>query len=128
MVLASINSVPKALAVDDDEMFCQFVEAILESIGYTVSVALDGGRGVSLFEQFQPDLIVTDFDMPILDGLGMVERIRSKAAGAATPVMLLTGHDPAGLADRALRLGIVTVMRKPVTSDGLVAAVRKLAA
>lgn len=124
----NINPTKYALIIDDDEMFCEYIGIILESIRYSVRKAFDGAQGVQLFKQHRFDLVVTDFDMPIMNGLDMVAQIRTERRGPETTVLLLTGHDDSTLVERARALGVVRVMRKPVTVGGLLAAVRDLAA
>ena len=85
------NGSKKILVVDDDELLLDAMSQMLLRMGYSVTVANDGEKGLSLFLRRQCDIVLTDFDMPGLDGISLAFRIKEMAPD--TLVILMTGHD-----------------------------------
>ena len=85
------NGCKKILVVDDDELLLDAMSQMLLRMGYSVTVANDGEKGLSLFLRRQCDIVLTDFDMPGLDGISLAFRIKEMAPD--TLVILMTGHD-----------------------------------
>ena len=77
----------KVLIVEDDSNIAQLLQLYLEKEGYETQVAPDGGKGVELFRSFQPELVLLDIMLPVLDGWGVLQKIRE---AGKTPVILLT--------------------------------------
>ena len=87
------NGSKKILVVDDDELLLDAMSQMLFRLGYSVTVANDGEKGLSLFLRRQCDIVLTDFDMPGLDGISLAFRIKEMAPD--TLVILMTspgGH------------------------------------
>ena len=85
------NGSKKILVVDDDELLLDAMSQMLFRLGYSVTVANNGEKGLSLFLRRQCDIVLTDFDMPGLDGISLAFRIKEMAPD--TLVILMTGHD-----------------------------------
>jgi signal transduction histidine kinase/DNA-binding response OmpR family regulator len=86
------NGPIKVLAVDDDPIATELVEAILAPAGYTVLKANGGAEGIALARREHPALVVLDLLMPELDGFAVVERLRADPATAAIPIIILTSR------------------------------------
>ena len=77
----------KVLIVEDESNIAELLHLYLEKAGFETAVALDGGKGVELFRSFQPDLVLLDIMLPVLDGWGVLKKIRETDK---TPVIMLT--------------------------------------
>ena len=77
----------KVLIVEDDNNIAQLLHLYLEKEGFETQVARDGGKGVELFRSFQPDLVLLDIMMPVMDGFAVLRKIRETDK---TPVIMLT--------------------------------------
>ena len=77
----------KVLIVEDDGNIAQLLQLYLEKEGFETQTAPDGGRGVELFRSFQPDLVLLDIMLPVLDGWGVCRKIRETSD---TPIIMLT--------------------------------------
>ena len=77
----------KALIVEDDSNIAQLLQLYLEKEGFETQAAPDGGKGVELFRSFTPDLVLLDIMLPVLDGWGVLRKIREESK---TPVIMLT--------------------------------------
>ena len=75
------------LVVEDDRNIAELLQMYLEKEGYAVSVAWDGGQGLSKFRSIKPDLVLLDVMMPVMDGLAVCKAIRAEGN---TPVIMLT--------------------------------------
>jgi chemotaxis protein histidine kinase CheA/ActR/RegA family two-component response regulator len=86
-------SQPRILVVDDSITTREIEKLILESHGYEVTLATDGVDGLKKASEFAYDLIVSDVDMPGLDGFAMTAKLRSTAMHAHTPIIIVTVRD-----------------------------------
>jgi len=77
----------KVLIVEDESNIAELLHLYLEKEGFETAVALDGGKGVELFRSFSPDLVLLDIMLPVLDGWGVLKKIREQDN---TPVIMLT--------------------------------------
>jgi CheY-like chemotaxis protein len=83
----------------------------------------DGAEALEALEQLQPDVILTDRDMPRVDGIEFVRRLR--AAGDQTPVVMLSGQSELAAIAQATAAGVTRYLVKPVTVEQLTTAVRQ---
>ena len=77
----------KVLIVEDDANIAELLHLYLEKEGFGTQVAKDGGKGIELFRSFQPDLVLLDLMLPVMDGWSVLKKIRE---GDKTPVIMLT--------------------------------------
>ena len=77
----------KVLIVEDDGNIAELLHLYLEKEGFETQVAGDGGKGVELFRSFQPDLVLLDIMLPVMDGWAVLKKIREHGK---TPVIMLT--------------------------------------
>ena len=82
----------RVLVVDDDEKVRSLLAELIEIEGYEVAVAVDGGSGLELVAAFDPDVVISDVVMPVLDGIELCRQIKQNPKTADVPVMLLSGH------------------------------------
>jgi DNA-binding response OmpR family regulator len=95
---------PLIVVMDDDAGTRMLVSQVLKKEGFDVMAAEDGAKGLDLIRQFKPDLVVSDVQMPHLDGFEVLDQIRNDPELATTPVILLTS-----LQDRThMRQGMTT--------------------
>lgn len=101
----------KALVVEDESLLREAIADILSMDFNIVEVAEDGKTALKKLEEFKPDLVVSDVNMPNLDGMEMLKRIR--ASGADVPVIFVTARGDKEVILNALRLGAGDVIEKP---------------
>ncbi|MBB5220231.1 two-component system chemotaxis response regulator CheY [Amaricoccus macauensis] len=114
------------LAIDDSRTMRELIAASLVPAGYDVHVAQDGEDGVAALETITPDIILTDINMPRLDGFGVIAAVRRSDAHRATPVLVITTESAPELKARARAAGATGWIVKPFEADALVAAVRRV--
>jgi CheY-like chemotaxis protein len=97
----------------------------LEVVGFEVLQAKNGAEGIETAVRRRPDLVVMDLQMPVMDGLEVIERLRSDARTRTTPVIVLSGN---GIVDhaKARRAGCDTCLDKPCWPEDLEGTIRAL--
>ncbi len=108
---------PKALVVDDDPDVLDMIGESLATLGYEVLLAHDGAQALQLFEAERPPLVVTDLQMPKIDGLTLMKAI--KEASPRTEILFITGHADLGSAIQAVRQGAFDYLLKPLDLEAL---------
>jgi len=116
----------RILLVDDNEANVNAIGDYLHARGYLISIARDGYEALVLADEVQPDLILMDIQMPRLDGLAAIRRLRALPAYAATPIIALTALAMPGDEARCLEAGASEYMAKPVSVRALARAVQRL--
>lgn len=102
----------KLLFVEDDPAFSFLTKGTLEIDGlYEVCHARNGEEGLKFYESFHPDIIVSDIEMPVMDGMKMVKAIRQK--DRSTPIILATGLTSSQDVMAGFELGIDNFVKKP---------------
>ena len=115
------------LLVDDSATMLMSLKSTLEISGFKVDVATDGQVALGKVKSgLKPDLIITDINMPNLDGFGFIEAVRSE--DRATPILVLTTESDDAKKERARSAGASGWIVKPFDPDKLVGAVRRVAA
>lgn len=106
----------KVLIVDDQQSMRQLIRGGLQQIGFKVfEDAADGEAGLRALVAFQANLIISDFNMPKLDGLGLLRAVRLYPATAKTAFIMLTGRGDKELVQRAVQFGVNNFLVKPFT-------------
>ena len=106
---------PKTIVVaEDDPSSRELVCEILEAQGYNVVEATDGHDALEKIENFHPDLVVMDIQMPGVGGLDVIDRIRQDKRFAGLRVMAVTAHAMAGDKERILSSGFDGYLSKPI--------------
>jgi DNA-binding response OmpR family regulator len=112
----------RVVLVEDDRDLADLTQLALELEGLEVTVAYDGRQALEVIGRVHPDVVITDLIMPVLDGLQLIERIRSTPA-LRSPVIAVSA---VGSRLRAAReLGAVEALVKPVHPKELASSVRK---
>ena len=114
------------LVVDDSATVRQQVRAALSQAGLQVDEAVDGADGAKKIKAGQFKCVVCDVNMPIKNGIEMLEEVKSDAKFAPLPVIMLTTEGSKELIAKAKTLGACGWIVKPFKADMLVAAVKKL--
>jgi two-component system, cell cycle response regulator DivK len=118
--------VPKILLVEDNEMNRDMLSRRLERRGYEVVIAVDGQQGVDLAQSAQPDLILMDMSLPIIDGWEATRQLKAKEAMKATPIIALTAHAMSGDREKALEAGCDDYDTKPIELPRLLGKIEAL--
>lgn len=109
----------RILLVEDNEVNLDMLSRRLRRRGYEVLIARDGEAGVAMAASEQPDLILMDMDLPVLDGWEATRQLKGMAATAAIPIMALTSHAMAGSREKAISAGCDDFDTKPVDFERL---------
>ena len=110
------DSVKKALVVDDNQALCEFIAIALERIGFQVQTAENGYEGFNVFLKGRWDLVITDFQMPVMNGFALINKI--KAQSPETPVILISG-DFLDLSEIGGHQVLAGVLHKPFSLSDL---------
>jgi len=116
----------KVMVVDDSPSVRQQVGMALTQAGYGVVEAVDGQDGLSKAATSGVSLVICDINMPRMNGLEMVEKMKADPKTSALPVVMLTSEGQPALMDRAKKAGAKGWIIKPFKADLLIAAVKKL--
>jgi len=114
------------LVVDDSSAVRESVAFTLEQAGYQVVQAHDGMDGVAKAEASKPDMIITDVNMPNLDGIGLVRKVRENPANKFLPIIILTTEAQKTKMDEGKEAGATGWIVKPFDADKLLAVVKKV--
>jgi two-component system, OmpR family, phosphate regulon response regulator PhoB len=114
------------LLVEDEETLRRVLRSLLERDGFEIIEAGDGVEALSAAEQRTPDAIVLDLNLPVMDGYAVLTRLRTRAATAAVPVLVLTANGDEASELRALKLGANEFLTKPFRPRALSARLRAL--
>ena len=115
------------LTVDDSPTMRDLLRSELTKLGYRVIQAVDGEAGLETLRNEGADIIITDINMPRLDGFGLIEGVRSDARNRAIPILVLTTETDQALKDRARRAGATGWIVKPFDPGKLADAIRRVA-
>jgi len=117
---------PTILVVDDSLAVRQLTVSVLRRQGYDVLEAGDGREGLDTALREQPDVILCDIHMPILDGWDVVREARSSESLGTTPILMLTSDNDRVSVRRAMAAGADDYLTKPWTQNELISAVASL--
>jgi len=116
------------LIVDDSASIRQTVKIALSGQGHTVSEACDGSDGLTKAQNGKYELVITDLNMPVMDGLSMIRKMRSLPAYQGVPILFLTTESDAGIKGQAKAAGATGWVTKPFDSEQLCRIVTKVLA
>jgi DNA-binding response OmpR family regulator len=118
---------PASILVTDDESAIRLMlRTALESDGYSVSEAANGRQALEAIQDRTPDLVVLDLNMPVLDGMAVLEAMKSLTKINKPRVIILTAYGSIPAAVKATRLGAVDFLEKPITPSELRKSVRSV--
>ena len=110
----------KVLAVEDDRNISDLIRMYLEKEGFEVTTAFDGGTAVEKFREIQPDIVLLDIMLPVMDGWGVLKKIRETAK---TPVIMLTAKGEVSDRISGLEMGADDYIVKPFEMKELIARI-----
>jgi two-component system, chemotaxis family, chemotaxis protein CheY len=116
------------LIVDDSASIRQAVKIALGGQGHAVSEAANGSEGVAKASIAHFDLIITDLNMPVMDGLTMIRTLRANSAHAGVPIVFLSTESDTGMKSQAKTAGATGWITKPFDAEQLCRIVSKVLA
>ena len=118
-VRARVPVPPTILIAEDSADGREMMQTLLGLKGYKVLSVENGVRAVEVALMGRPDLILLDLELPKLDGLGVVRILRSHREFRDTPIIIVSGHDPAGFHEPAIEAGCSAYLPKPIDFERL---------
>ncbi len=127
-VHAAVRSVRplKVLVVDDSDIVLKVIGNVLESHDFLVETAEDGEAALRLALREKPDLVITDLQMPKMDGLELVAKLRTHMATRYTPIIILTAQDEVDSEVQGIAAGADDYLAKPINPRRLMVRVNRL--
>jgi len=113
------------LVVEDNEKNMKLFRDVLQASGYQTLEATTGGRALTLAAEHGPAVVLMDIQLPDMDGLETLRRLRSDARTATIPVLAVTAQAMRGDRERFIAAGFDAYLSKPVDVDELLDAVRR---
>ena len=117
------NGAARVLIVEDDEAIAEVVQRILRIDGYKTEIAADGAAGLELAAGFEPDIVILDLGLPLIDGIEVARRLRDDSD---VPILMLTARDATEAKVEGLDAGADDYLVKPFERDELLARLRSL--
>jgi two-component system cell cycle response regulator DivK len=117
---------PRVLVVEDYADAREMYSEYLQYSGYEVVEATNGMEALQRAVEDQPDIILMDLSLPVMDGWEATRRLKADVRTADIPVVALTGHALAGISDGALRAGCDAFVTKPCLPEDLVKEIKKV--
>ncbi|MEA5161654.1 response regulator [Cereibacter johrii] len=115
------------LAIDDSRTIRELLREALVQAGFEVHLAIDGLDGLEKLEAAKPHAVITDINMPRMDGFGFIRAVREQPQHSALPIIVLTTESAAELKARAREAGATAWIVKPFDEAKLVSALRRVA-
>ena len=116
----------KILLVEDNEMNRDMLTRRLERKGYEVVIAVDGQAGIDMASSSNPDIILMDLSLPVVDGWDATRKIKADPSTQSIPVIALTAHAMAGDEQKALAAGCDDYDTKPIDLKRLLGKIENL--
>jgi two-component system chemotaxis response regulator CheY len=116
----------KVLAIDDSRTIRNLLAATLEEAGFEYVSAVDGREGVDMYEDVAPDVVITDINMPNLDGFGVIEELRGTGINSKVPILVLTTESAPEMKARARSAGATGWITKPFDDASLIFALKRV--
>lgn len=116
----------RILAIDDSLTIRTLLRQTVENAGFACATANDGQDGVDMFTEVDPDVVITDINMPRLDGFGVIEAIRAGNHNARVPILVLSTESGEALKARARAAGATGWLVKPFEDLQLIAILRRV--
>jgi two-component system chemotaxis response regulator CheY len=115
------------LIIDDSISVRIQVRRVLESAGHTVIECENGELGLEKIVALKnPDLVITDYNMPGLDGISMLEKVKSSIGDISFPIFMLTTETSERLKNAGKEVGVMAWINKPFSTEKMLAAVNKV--
>ena len=114
------------LITDDSESIRELVGFTLESAGYHVIKGADGAEAQRLLDGREVDLVITDLNMPNVDGIQFIRSVRATEQYGTVPIIMLTTESARSSMEEAVAAGVTAWVVKPFEAEGLLATVKKV--
>lgn len=115
----------RVLLVEDETTLAMIIKDTLDAQGFEITTAADGEKGLKLFKELKPDVVVADVMMPKIDGFEMVRRIRKTEE--ITPILFLTARSAINDVVKGFELGANDYLKKPFGMQELIVRIKALA-
>lgn len=122
-----MTSPRRILIAEDDPLVGELLELRFQGEGFETRLCPDGAQAADAVRTYRPDLLIADIQLPGLDGLELLRRVRQDPATAALPAIIMTAYRYGGEAEQAQALGAGAVVRKPFEFSELLRQVTRLA-
>ena len=109
----------KVLIAEDNAVNRELLRELLEIRGYAVMEACNGEEALDQIAKIQPDILLLDLSMPVLDGFGTIERIRKNPSFRSLPVLAVTAYAMQGDREKILTSGFDGYLSKPINPTAL---------
>ena len=119
-------SLPKILSVDDSRTMRMMVKRAFRNFQCELFEAADGAEGLAAALANKPDLIVLDYNMPVMDGVTMLRNMRENPDLKRTPVIMLSAEDSNEIISTVARLGVRDYIIKPFEDENLLSKVTRI--
>jgi len=116
----------RVLAIDDSRTIRSLVQKVMEDAGFECALADDGVQGVARFKENPPDVVITDINMPNMDGYGVISAIRGGSVHRNVPILVLTTESAPHLKAKAREAGATGWIVKPFDDVAIVSVVRRV--
>jgi PAS domain S-box-containing protein len=126
MITAGSQNSGLILIADDDRFTRTLLRQVLEREGYRVEEVEDGESCLAAYSQYQPDMVLLDAMMPVMDGFTCCSKLRSLAGEEPTPILTITGLNDSASVDWAFEAGATDYVTKPIHTPVLLQRVRRL--
>jgi two-component system, chemotaxis family, chemotaxis protein CheY len=117
---------PTVLTVDDSPSIRHVVKTVLGGAGYTVIEASDGAEGLAKAKSTPVNMVITDLNMPVMNGLELIRNLRTLPSITGIPIVFLTTESNDGVKQQAKAAGATGWITKPFKPEQLLAVVTKL--
>lgn len=114
------------LVVDDNRDAATVLAEALEYVGYAVKMAFDGPQALQAANQFEPDVVILDIGLPVIDGYEVARRMRQNVQLAHTKLIALTGYGQEGDRARSRELGFAEHLVKPIDMNSVISVLKRL--
>jgi two-component system cell cycle response regulator len=119
-------TLPKILSVDDSRTIRLMLKRVFRPFHCELFEAADGMEGLEAVITHQPDLIMLDYNMPVMDGVTMLRKMREHDNIKRTPVIMLTAEDSNEIISTVARLGVRDYIIKPFEDENLLSKVSRI--
>ena len=118
----------RILAIDDTKSLRDLLSATLRQAGHEVIEAIDGKEGLDQFDAHRPDIVISDLNMPVCDGIEFTRAARQRNHGGTVPIIILTTESDPAIKAQGRKAGATAWMIKPFDPPTLLGFLDRLAA
>ena len=116
----------KILIVDDEQIILKLMKSRLTASGYEIETAANGLEAIRQAQKWQPDLILLDVIMPVMDGYEACKELKAGSATKDIPIIVVTAAPHRGIGQKCIEAGALDLVTKPFNSADLLAIIKKV--